>query len=248
MKIVPIIFDNEQGRIISYAVIGENNQCVLIDIPAPIGTETWEKEIYNKLQGNSISPSSITLIVITHAHVDHYGSLVKFKEKYGITAPVAIHAHDSNFIELGSSAPIIGYGDGERGEFARYLTTVLPMTGFAKYFPDIVLKNKDKSDFLDFDLSPYGLPEAELIHTPGHTAGSISIIFKEIKTAIIADVCFSEKKTGFDIPLLHYFIQDILLLKKSIIQLLDLGVEIFYGGHGGPWSRKEIQKLLETIE
>jgi glyoxylase-like metal-dependent hydrolase (beta-lactamase superfamily II) len=48
--------------------------------------------ILERLAGYSVAPHDVRLILITHWHVDHFGSASALRERTG--APVTIHARD----------------------------------------------------------------------------------------------------------------------------------------------------------
>ena len=85
-----------------------------------------------------------------------------------------------------------------------------------------------------------------VVHTSGHTAGSISLLFDN-GDAIVGDVMMGGHLGGTFAPTLpryHYFIDNRDAVHTSIRRLLDLGVERFYVGHGGPLARKDVQQMF----
>lgn len=90
----------------------------------------------------------IKLIILTHGHSDHIAALYEIQEKTG--AEVAIHVSDADFLE--------GYGS-YSSQFGISYKTPHP--------PDRLLREGDT-------LGIEGL-ELEVIHTQGHTPGSISL-------------------------------------------------------------------------
>ncbi len=93
---------------------------------------------------------SISLIVITHAHMDHVGALRAVQEK--TNAQFAVHEAEKGFV---FSAPM------------RMLTSVglTPFKSPPK--PDRLLKDGDSIDIGDLHF--------EVLYTPGHSSGGISL-------------------------------------------------------------------------
>jgi len=93
---------------------------------------------------------SISLIVITHAHMDHVGALRAVQEK--TDAQFAVHEAEKGFV---FSAPM------------RMLTSVglTPFKSPPK--PDRLLKDGDHIDIGDLHF--------EVLYTPGHSSGGISL-------------------------------------------------------------------------
>jgi hydroxyacylglutathione hydrolase len=90
----------------------------------------------------------IKLIVLTHGHSDHIAALYEIQEKTG--AEVAIHIADADFLEgRGSYSSQFGIS---------YKTPPSP---------DKLLRDGDITGVTGFSL--------KVVHTPGHTPGSISL-------------------------------------------------------------------------
>jgi glyoxylase-like metal-dependent hydrolase (beta-lactamase superfamily II) len=88
-------------------------------------------------------------IVNTHAHLDHIGGIQELKEKYGI--PLFLHAADE---------PLLGSAH----THARFF-------GVAEPSVPAVDRRLADGDVLDF-----GGIRLEVLHTPGHSPGSVSLV------------------------------------------------------------------------
>jgi glyoxylase-like metal-dependent hydrolase (beta-lactamase superfamily II) len=93
--------------------------------------------------------------------------------------------------------------------------------------PDITFKKK-------YDLTEFGVP-GEIIHTPGHTAGSSSLIIGN--RAFVGDSLFNMMRKIYP-P----FANNESLLLKSWEKLLDLDVDWYYPAHGKRLSREVVEK------
>ena len=90
-----------------------------------------------------------------------------------------------------------------------------------------------------FDLSTHGV-NIKIIHTPGHSAGSLSILVdKEI--ALVGDSMFGI----FPGSILPPFADDMHLLYKSWQKLLDSGCSSFLPGHGKKIDRKLLNSQIK---
>lgn len=91
-----------------------------------------------------------------------------------------------------------------------------------------------------FDLSPYGVT-GKVIYTPGHTDCSISVVL-DSGHAIVGDIFIPSPYTG-EVCLAYFAYSEESVLLDSVHKLLDLA-HIFYGSHGGPFTKDEIVKLI----
>jgi len=147
---------------------------------------------------------SISLIVITHAHMDHVGALHSVKEK--TNAAFAVHEDEKGFV---LSAPM------------RMLTSlgVTPFKSPPK--PDRLLKDGDRIDVGDLHF--------EVLYTPGHSSGGISLSGHGV--VFSGDTLFNFGIGRTDFPGCSHE----RLMKSIREKLMVLPDEtIVYPGHGPP--------------
>ena len=89
------------------------------------------------------------------------------------------------------------------------------------------------------DLTRYGV-EGQIIHTPGHSPGSISILHPDGE-CIAGDV-LAGSLWRTDHPLYPYLAEDVPLLHHSIETLLRSAVQRLYFGHGLPSTIEEVRR------
>ncbi|WP_423148576.1 MBL fold metallo-hydrolase [Rubrolithibacter danxiaensis] len=221
------------GMINSYLIKGPKKH-VLVDAGVP-GSE---QKILKQLLEFRIKPSDIGLLIITHGHLDHFGSAKELKDILGI--PVLIHEQDSAAISSGKSLadtlkPTRAYWN--------LLKWKLSKDAASPFEPDILLKEDD-----EFDLHSFGI-KGKIIHTPGHTKGSLSIVL-ENGEAIIMDLASAGIFLGgiaFHSRMKHPpFHDDRKAVKQSILRILAMNTGKFYLGHGNPVNRKLLKKYVLT--
>jgi glyoxylase-like metal-dependent hydrolase (beta-lactamase superfamily II) len=115
----------------------------------------------------------VTMIVITHAHIDHIGGAKQLRDLTG--APVYMHEADREL------------SDGLRQQ-AAWLGVETPEN------PGI-----DRAAH-EGDILRAGAIEAEVLHTPGHTPGSISLFLSSEKKLISGDTLFRGSVGRTDLP------------------------------------------------
>ncbi|PKO07883.1 MAG: hypothetical protein CVU40_18285 [Chloroflexi bacterium HGW-Chloroflexi-2] len=116
------------------------------------------------LKMKALGRKDLKLIIITHAHYDHYGSALALKNQ--TKALIAAHPLDAGSMSKGHS-PL---GESRKHGFLfppiqAILNRINPLPATP---PDLYMQDGDS-------LNPFGL-DAIVLHTPGHTLGHISII------------------------------------------------------------------------
>ncbi len=217
----------------AHMIVGPDG-CILVDAGLP-GSQS---KIGKVLGRHGLSFKDIKLIVITHAHVDHAGSAAVLRELSG--APVVAHAADLPYYK--GEAPMTFCPTGWAGRL--FLKTPLPHEPYTPFEPDIRLTNGDV-----LELARYGIP-ATVKHTPGHTAGSISVEL-ETKDALVGDLIASGILIGGLVRTGHAirppFEDDPRAVGMELQRLLDSGVERFYMGHGGPLDAQAVQRHVQVL-
>lgn len=187
-------------------VLVENGVCVLVDP----GDEA--ERILKFLENNRLVPS---LIVATHGHLDHTAEipiLLEYWEKKGCRPRLAVHQDDASY-----------FGDSSEESNRSLFASIGGMAYFEQYFrpmpqPDLLLKDGDALP--DF---PY-----TVIHTPGHSPGSICLYNAETDTLVAGDTLFRDgigrTDTADSSPE---------KMRKSLEKLLALpGTTKVFPGHG----------------
>jgi hydroxyacylglutathione hydrolase len=199
---------------------------MLVDTGPGFMWRTLEKRL-DKLLINKID-----LLILTHSHFDHAANAYRIKEKYN--AKVIIHQTETKFLTTGDNILPTG-----TNAFSRLLVKT-----FAKKFSSIARYNPCNHDFLFdeyYDLTEYGL-NGYLIHTPGHTEGSISVIVDN-EIALVGDTMFGV----FWWTVFPPFASDQVLLLNSWGKLLNTKCRIFIPSHGSANKRGLVEKDYSKI-
>ena len=217
----------------AYALLG--HRIVLVDT----GCAGEEEAILRGMRRFNLPPESIALLLHTHGHMDHAGStralqsrLATLSDARGsrLLVPAAVHPADATKLRAGDSRPLVPL------RFSSRLLALFLDPKFPAVEPDMQVEE-------GFSLRDYGLP-ATVVHTPGHTPGSISVLFDDGR-AIAGDLMMGGSFGGAFKPLdpgYHYFAEDLAELRRSIRKLLACGAKTIYLGHGGPLEASRVRE------
>jgi glyoxylase-like metal-dependent hydrolase (beta-lactamase superfamily II) len=156
-------------------LIAYNDRCILIDTGS--GTEPSHEDLLNGLNHTGLEPHDLTHIILTHAHIDHYGGLSRLKPL--TDAKIGCHNLDWQTVARHEARLAI---------INRRLASYLADTGLAKEQADSLLgiyrftKALYQSVAVDFayDKIHNHLPELEFIHLPGHCPGHVAFRLDDI--------------------------------------------------------------------
>ena len=105
----------------------------------------------------------------------------------------------------------------------------MPLFGLRKsdrFTPDVLLADGD-------DLSVYGL-DARILHQPGHTNGSISVLTAG------GDLICGDLMTNTGAPQANRLVDDTAEMAASITRARQAGARAVYPGHGKPFAMSEL--------
>ncbi len=190
-------------------LIQSGSNWVLVDTGMPV----HERHILRRI--STLGCDNLNLIFLTHAHLDHFGSAAALRQATG--APIAIHHLDAKCLRLGKTE--LGTVRGFRVLNQALLPLADRLMQPRGVMADIFINDGD-------DLSEFGL-NAYVLHTPGHTLGSSSLIVED-RLAFVGDLA----STNFGPHVQRYYAQDWSLVKESYRRVQSLGLEMIYGGHG----------------
>ena len=201
---------------------------VLVDAGPPNQVSKLRME----LQTLSIKPEDISLMLLTHGHYDHIGSVNAVKTL--TNCRVAINHREMAWVEqaLRPMPPGIGIWGAVLAILMRGMT---PFMKFPASSVDIALEDSE------FPLHPFGI-NGKVFYTPGHTSGSMSLLL-ETGEAFVGDLAMNglPMRIGPGMPSVG---DDRNTIKESWKLLLDSGAKWIYPGHGNPFSADILREAL----
>ncbi len=224
---LPAVIPLKLGIVNSFIIKGK--KAVLVDTGYPGNTD----KILRHLEKNSISPTDLSLIILTHGHIDHHGSAGELRSATG--APVAIHRADADYLKKGIDC--LGNPTGLVGWVIKSLFARGSELRTRSLIADIIIEG-------EMDLSAFGV-EGNIILTPGHTKGSLSVVLRGGE-AIVGDLIMS----GFlfrKLPRPPLFVVDETEWKQSLKIMAKLSAGTIFISHGGPISNVCFQRFVNKV-
>jgi glyoxylase-like metal-dependent hydrolase (beta-lactamase superfamily II) len=197
-------------------------------------------ESANKRFGEDSKPS---VIILTHGHFDHVGSVKKLSEYWDV--PVYAHQLEMPYITGKKDYPVPDPTVDE-GMVAKMSPT----------FPHTRIDINSRVVELPNDGSIPSLPGWIWIHTPGHAEGHISLFREKDRVLIVGDAFSTTKQESLLSVITQdeqisgppkYLTTDWAAAKKSVKTLMDLSPSLAIASHGKPMEGEDLSKHLEMI-
>ncbi len=184
-----------------------------------------EKKIVEYFQNLGFKPENVEFVVLTHYHVDHVGSATDLKELLP-NAKVVAHEADAPFISGKEVYPK------PKNIFFRAIASLAKPTPVAI---DIAVKEGDK------------IGKLTVIHTPGHTPGSICLLDEQRRALFAGDALRTNKGNAVEPP--DNFNVDTPAARQSIKKIAALNFDALLAGHGTPIihdALTQVKKLAQS--
>lgn len=198
-------------------LIDAGESLVLVDSGVGLNTE----KIVENVKEVGYKPERIEYLIGTHKHIDHIGGNRFFKDSFN--CKIVMHELDAEAVESGDQ-----------------FTTGAQLYG-VKFRPcKVDIKINQTTDL------KVGQLNFKLIHTPGHTPGSISILLEKEGKRIL----FGQDIHG---PIEPSWGSDIDQYCRSMKLLLSLNADILCEGHFGIYTSPEkvkayIERYMQIYE
>ena len=233
-EIVKGVYLLEKLRGANAYLIKSGNEMALVDT----GMAGDVDSITSQIESAGYSLSDLQAIVITHAHGDHTGGAAKLAAESG--AKVMAHREEAPYIEGKLSLPAASILQSA----VRWLDRL--MSGGDRNVR--VERALEDGEYLDF------LGGLKVIHTPGHTPGSICLYREQEQILFCGDLLFNGNvftgRGGLTFAP-RFFSVDPEEAENSARRLSSMEIKVLCMGHGEPIVMEnglKMEKLLEKID
>jgi glyoxylase-like metal-dependent hydrolase (beta-lactamase superfamily II) len=207
----------------------EGDGAIIVDASMPGRART----VLSHLASLGLSAKAVAGIWLTHAHIDHIGSVHSLQEATG--APVVAHEADASSVE-GRRWGQIGYAGRSQSVQRLAAWTARRVIRYQGARVGQAVREGDR------------LGGWQIMHAPGHTAGSVCFYHPERRIAMVGDAINHRRgRLGAPPPV---FSTDMAQAYASIRKLATLEVEVCCFGHGPPLTgdaRARIQELAGRL-
>lgn len=212
-----------------FQVLSGRNNCFLIpsekgNILIDTGLEFAYSSLRKHIEALHLATGKIDYLILTHTHFDHCRNARTIQEEFG--SQIVLGEEEADFVKN-------GYTPIPKGTipFTKFLVNIGNILGSSwfSYKPfSADIRVGDYFNLMDGDL------KIDLISTPGHSDGSISVIVDD-EIALVGDVMLNI----FGDAIFPPFADDIPEMIRSWEKLLNSSCRLFLPGH-----RKEISREL----
>ena len=195
---------------VSYLI--DLDELVLIDAGAGFALPRMIRNI----EGIGFEPARVTTVILTHCHFDHMGGAAEFRRRFG--SRLVMHTLDAEAIEAGDQR----------------LTAAFCFDVHLEPFAvDLKLVGEE-------ELLTIGGHKVTCLHTPGHTAGSLSVYLDlDGKKVLFAQ--------DIGAPLLKEYDCNPFAWVESVEKLYALNADMLCDGHSGAYEpARQVRQYLRS--
>jgi glyoxylase-like metal-dependent hydrolase (beta-lactamase superfamily II) len=192
------------------------------------GLPGYWKLLQAELAALGKSLDDVRALVLTHGDSDHIGFAARLQKEAGIAA--YIHEADVDRARLVVKKPNSGWGPVKIGPLSRFLWYSARRGGL-RIHPATELQTVTDNDVLDVPGSP------RIIHTPGHTPGSVAIHVAAVDALFVGDAMTTRNVlTGAAGPKPAPFTLEPEQAVASLDRIEGIDATWLLPGHGPAWD------------
>ncbi len=214
----------ELGRANIYLIKTEGGY-ILVDAGMPKA----EAQLDRAFQEAGVEPGSVQLIVATHGHLDHVGSMAYARKASG----GKVLCHRSFAGDMADGKPEKAVPQNLVGRLLNLMTGLIG-SSFEGVQPDILVDD-------EFDLAEYGIA-GKIVHTPGHSPSSITILLDNGE-ALVGDMVRGTPPGEISLGM---FYEDRELLLASLEKVAAHEPRVIYMSHGTQIDNSALGEVIKS--
>lgn len=184
-----------------------------------------------------VSIDSIKFILITHHHYDHTALVQNIREE--TKCKIIVHKDEAGYIEKGISHT----DEDKQFDICSHLLNIIVSVFIKDSYRPIALNESDIIvDNDNYDIYDLTGIKGRILHTPGHSKGSISLLLSN-GDAFVGDAAMNILKV-FGHKYRPIKAEDYSEVYKSWEKLIRSGTKNIYPSHGNKFSVEKLKKCL----
>jgi glyoxylase-like metal-dependent hydrolase (beta-lactamase superfamily II) len=228
MEIVPGVHTIDSLRTGRAYLAIDGDRVTVIDT----GLEGSAERVLRAVEAAGRKPTDVRQIVISHHHGDHVGGLGELVQRTG--AQVMVHVLDAPVVR-GERPPPGPTSGGLLKPLINFMSSRMVSP------PVPVAVDRELADGEEID----ALDGMRVVHTPGHTPGSICFYSPKRRLLFTGDAVAN----NFGLrPPMGWYTEDMAQAKESIRKLAALDFEAAFFGHGRPMDKEASLRFRRFAE
>ena len=228
MEIVPGVYTIDSLRTGRAYLVIDADRVTLIDT----GLRGSAERVLRAVESAGRKPKDVCQVIISHHHGDHIGGLAELVERTG--AQVMVHSLDAPVVR-GEQPPPGPSSGGLLKPLINFMSSRMVA------IPTPVAVDRELSDGDEID----ALDGIRVVHTPGHTPGSICLYSPKRRLLFTGDAVAN----NFGLrPPMGWYTEDMARAKESIRKLAALDFEAAFFGHGRPIDKDAALRFRRLAE
>ncbi len=239
-EVAPGVFAAE-GKTVNWALIADGDALTLVDA----GWPGYLDDVLASISEIGHRLSDVEAVLVTHAHIDHIGSLPRLLEKHRVPvllSPTEAKHARREYLEQAGTTDVV-----KNLWRPRVLPWALHMVRNGALNDPGVAEATDFGDVHVIDVPGRPVP----IATPGHTSGHTAYLVPDARVLLTGDALVTghalSSTTGPQ-ELMGFFHHDVDAMNASLDVIADVGADDIIPGHGPVYRgspREAVAKLRQ---
>jgi hydroxyacylglutathione hydrolase len=214
------------GMVKAFLLPAVDGRAILVDT----GMANTASRLQRQIMSQGYGPTAISLILLTHLHVDHTGGVPAIKA--WTQAPIAMGRLDAEAARSGQQPTVHGVT-----ALGKLVQPIMGRAEAPRLETDLLIDE-------ELDLALYGIA-GRVLHTPGHSPGSLSV-WLEGGEVVVGDLVMG-RTLAPSRPWYPFIAHNLQQLEQSIASVMDLQPRRIHAAHGGPFTPEAMRRAFPWL-